>query len=158
MCAWKAHEHINFNFADFQLEEAVNSSNPYYIKSRCAAKIRRSDTFVLLIGTDTYMKRQFVQPEVEAAIDKECLLIGVNLNNWRFKDFWCPEFFNDKGAIFVPFSSRILARALKTTREISDNYYFKDHVYTELGYELVGDTAILPPPLPPTFLQRRRLG
>jgi len=48
--------------------------------------------------------------------------------------------------------------ALKTTGEISDNWYFKDHVYTELGYELVGDTVILPPPPPPPFLQRRRLG
>ena len=26
MCAWKAHERIDFNFADFQLDEAVNSS------------------------------------------------------------------------------------------------------------------------------------
>jgi hypothetical protein len=42
MCAWKAHEDIDFNFADFQLEEAVNSNNPYYIKSKCAAKIRRA--------------------------------------------------------------------------------------------------------------------
>ena len=66
MCAWKAHEHIDFNFEDFQLEEAINSSNPSYIRSRCAAKIRRTDTFVLLIGTDTYTKTQFVQPEVEA--------------------------------------------------------------------------------------------
>jgi len=49
MCAWKAHEDIDFNFADFQLEEEVNSKNPSYIRSRCAAKIRRSDTFVLLI-------------------------------------------------------------------------------------------------------------
>ena len=45
---------------------------PCYIKSRCAAKIRRADTFLLLIGTDTYIKTQFVQPEVEAAVEKEC--------------------------------------------------------------------------------------
>jgi hypothetical protein len=156
MRAWKAHEHIDFNFADFQLEEAINSSHPSYIRSRCAAKIRRTDTLVLLIGTDTYTKTQFVQPEVEAAIEKECLLIGVNLNNSRFKDFWCPSFFDNKGAMFVPYSSRILARALKTPRETSDNWFFKDRVYTELGYELVGDTAVLPPPPPPPFIQRRR--
>ena len=29
MCAWKAHEHIDFNFADFQLDEAVKSQDPY---------------------------------------------------------------------------------------------------------------------------------
>src|SRR5271157_2691018 len=67
MCAWKAHEHINFNFADFQLDEAINSKTPYYIKSVCAAKVRRADTFVLLIGNDTYTKTVFVKDEVEVA-------------------------------------------------------------------------------------------
>ena len=43
MCAWKAHEHIDFDFADFQLDEAINSKNPSYIKSVCRAKIRRAD-------------------------------------------------------------------------------------------------------------------
>jgi hypothetical protein len=150
MCAWKAHEHIEFNFADFQLDEAVNSNNPYYIKSKCAAKIRRADTFVLLIGTDTYIKTQFVEPEVEAAIEKGCRLIGVNLNNCRFKDWLCPSFFADKGALFVPFSSRILAEALKWNRGTptlgsTDDWYFYDWVYTNLGYTLVGNTAVLPP-------------
>jgi hypothetical protein len=28
MCAWKAHEHIDFDFADFQPDEAINSKNP----------------------------------------------------------------------------------------------------------------------------------
>jgi hypothetical protein len=34
MCAWKAHEKIDFSFADFQLDEAINSKNPSYIKKR----------------------------------------------------------------------------------------------------------------------------
>ena len=54
MCAWKAHEHIDFDFADFQLDEAINSQTPYYIKSVCTAKVRLTDTFALLIGGDTY--------------------------------------------------------------------------------------------------------
>src|SRR5262245_61147264 len=97
MCAWRANENIDFNFADFQLEEAVKSTNATYIRSQCAAKIRRVDTFVLLIGTDTYTKTNFVQPEVEAAIEKECRLVGVNLNNCRSKDGWCPSFYANKG-------------------------------------------------------------
>jgi hypothetical protein len=109
MCAWKAHEHIDFNFADFQLEQAVNSENEAYIKRVCRDKIRRADTFVLLIGNDTYTKTTFVKWEVEVAIEKDCSLIGVNLNNSRFKDALCPSFFADKGAVFVPFSSRIVA-------------------------------------------------
>jgi hypothetical protein len=82
MCAWKAHEHIDFDFADFQLDEAINSKNPSYIKSVCRAKIRRADTFVLLIGADTWQKTVFVKAEVEVATEKECRLIGVNLNNF----------------------------------------------------------------------------
>ena len=149
MCAWKAHEHIDFDFADFQLDEAINSENPSYIKSVCRAKIRRADACVLLIGTDTWQKTVFVKAEVEVAIEKECRLIGVNLNNCRFKDVRCPEFFADKGAIFVPFSPRIVARALTWERKVEGNWYFKDHVYTSLGYKLIGDTAVMPPPTNP---------
>lgn len=147
MCAWKAHPHIQFNFADFQLDEAVNSQTPYYIKSVCAAKIRRADTFVLLIGKDTYTKTVFVKGEVEAAAEKGCRLLGVNLNNCRFRDEFCPSFFADVGALFVPYSSRIVAEALSWQKQgASRFYYFPDHVFIELGYRLVGTTAVLPPP------------
>ena len=150
MCAWKAHQHIAFNFADFQLDEAINSQRPHYIKSVCAAKIRRADTFVLLIGADTYTKTVFVKDEVETAVEKGCRLIGVNLNNCRFRDSLCPSFFANVGAMFVPFSSRILAEALVWQKQsVSPSYYFFDEVYTGLGYQLIGNTAVLPQPLNP---------
>ncbi|MDX2253138.1 MAG: TIR domain-containing protein [Nitrospira sp.] len=145
MCAWKAHEHIDFNFADFQLDEAIDSQRPGYIKSICAAKIRRVDTFVLLIGNDTRTKTVFVKDEVETAVEKGCRLIGVNLNNCRFKDALCPAFFADIGALFVPFSSRIIAEAITWQKQgSSPSYYFFDEVYTKLGYQLIGNTAVLP--------------
>ena len=145
MCAWKAHEHIDFNFADFQLDEAINSLTPYYIKSVCAAKVRRVDTFGLLIGSDTYTKTVFVKHEVEVAVEKGCRLIGVNLNNCRLKDALCPDFFANVGALFVPFSSRIVAEALAWPRQgTSLSYYFLDEVYTRLGYQLIDTTAVLP--------------
>jgi hypothetical protein len=154
MCAWKAHEHINFNFANFQLDEAISSENPTYIKWVCRNKVKKVDTFVLLIGEDTFTKTLFVRAEVEVAIEKGCRLIGVNLNNCRFRDSLCPYFFADKGALFVPFSSRILAKALEWTKGpsslgIPDDWQFRDSVYTGLGYTLVGNTAtLLPPPNP----------
>ena len=153
MCAWKAHDHINFNFADFQLDEAINSQTPYYIKSVCNAKIRRADTFVLLIGNDTYEKTVFVKGEVEAAVEKGCRLIGVNLNNCRFRDGLCPQFFANVGALFVPFSSRILAEALAWQQQgTAPSYFFFDEVYTQFGYQLNGTTAVLPkPPNPFAF-------
>lgn len=156
MCAWKAHEHIDFNFADFQLDEAINSNNPSYIKSVCRAKVRLTDTFVLLIGNDTFTKTVFVKDEVEAAVEKGCRMIGVNLNNSRFKDALCPSFFANVGALFVPYSSRILAEALRWQRQgSSPAYYFFEDVYTRLGYKLVGTTAVLPPPANPFSGSRR---
>jgi hypothetical protein len=151
MCAWKANEHIKFDFADFQLDERINSQNPSYIKSVCRNKINKVDTFVLLIGDDTWRKTEFVQSEVEVAIEKGCRLIGVNLNHGRFQDSLCPYFFMNKGALFVPFSPRILAEALRWTpgNNSTSAYYFFDHVYTNLGYELNGTTATLPPPVNP---------
>lgn len=147
MRAWKAHEHIDFNFADFQLDEAINSQTPYYIKSVCAAKVRRADTFVLLIGNDTYTKTVFVKDEVEAAVEKGCRLIGVNLNNCRAKDALCPDFFAGAGALFVPFSSRIIAEALTWQPQGSSPwYYYVDDFYSGLGYQLIGPTAVLPQP------------
>src|SRR5438309_6013920 len=90
MCASKAHEHIDFDFADFQLDEAINSENEYYIKQVCRNKIRRAETYALLIGNDTFLKTTFVKWEVEVAIEKGCRLIGVNLNNCRSMDALCP--------------------------------------------------------------------
>ena len=83
----------------------------------CAAKVRRADTFVLLIGNDPYTKTVFVKDEVEVAVEKGCRLVGGNLNNCRVKDALCPNFFANVGAMFVPFSSRIVAEALAWKRE-----------------------------------------
>ena len=151
MCAWKEHEHIDFDFADFQIDEAINSENEYYIKGICRNKIRRSDTYALLIGRDTFTKTTFVKWEVEIAIEKGCRLIGINLNNSRWKDYLCPSFFADKAAVFVPFSSRILTRALEPwIREPlplfhTDNWSFRDDFYRSLGYNLIGNAAVLLP-------------
>jgi hypothetical protein len=155
MCAWKVHEHIDFDFADFQLDNAINSENEYYIKQVCRNKIRRADTYALLIGNDTFTKTTFVKWEVEVAVEKGCRLIGINLNNARRKDARCPWFFRDKGALFVPFSSRIVAKALEPWKrpEGSDSrrrdWSFSDALYSGLAYKLVGTTAILPPPINP---------
>jgi hypothetical protein len=161
MRAWKAHDNIDFDFADFQLSDAIKSQNSYYIKSVCREKIRLVNTFVLLIGSDTRFKTDFVRDEVEVAIEKGCRLIGVNINNCRVKDSLCPAFFAGKGAMFVPFSSRIVAEALKgwSVRPLqfgeSNNWGFSDAVYKELGYQLEGITATLPQPANPFHLGGR---
>src|SRR5262245_6019484 len=39
MLAWKAHEHIDFNFCDCQLPDAIDSENESYIKRVCRERI-----------------------------------------------------------------------------------------------------------------------
>jgi hypothetical protein len=74
----------------------------------------------------------------------------MNLNNCG-SSMWCPEFFANKGAVFMPFSSRVGVEALKSVDpRLPGDWYFYDHVYKSLGDDLVGDTAVLPekPTLP----------
>ena len=151
MTAWKANENIDFDFADFQLNDAIRSQNEYYIKSICGGKIRRSDTFILLIGEDTYQKDNYVEAEIEAAVEKGCRLIGANLNGCRFKDHLCPWFFMNLGALFVPYSPHIVAAALRQWHRpppesnlTTGNWYFYDWLYTNLGYTLGPTTATWP--------------
>src|ERR1051326_852044 len=80
MTAWKAHEHIDFNFTDCQLVRAVNSQDERYIKQLLRQRIDMAGYFIQLIGPDTRFKRAFVRWEAEVALEKRCTMIGVNLN------------------------------------------------------------------------------
>lgn len=137
MKAWKVNTRFDFNFADFQIEKAINSENEEYIKSLIRKRINMSGTFISLIGADTKNKHKFVRWEMEVALEKKCRIIGVNLNGSRvFDDLLCPPILKDKGAIFLPFSPTIIAYALENfQKEEESNWYYGDNVYKELGYE-----------------------
>jgi hypothetical protein len=150
MTAWKANENIDFDFADFQLDDALDSEDEHYIKSIIRPKIRYSDTYALLIGNDTYTKTTYVKWEIEVAIEKGCRLIGINLNHSRFNDWLCPWFFLNVGALFVPYSPQIVGLALEpwkrpSTHMTFGNWFFTDYSYHYFGYKLEGTTARLPP-------------
>jgi hypothetical protein len=88
------------------------------------------------------------------AIEKKCKLIGVNLDNWRvLNPARCSSVFQAVDAAFVPFSPQILAWALEKwtppSPATSNSYFFQDWVYQNLGYALVGNTAVRPPKPPP---------
>lgn len=136
MLAWKANEHIDFDFADCQLSDAVNSEDEAYIKRKCRERINMAGTFAVLIGNDTRSKHKYVRWEMEVAIEKKCRIIGINLDASRkVVDSTCPPIIRNIGAIFVPYSPKIVAYALKNyVMKSSDDYSYKDHVYTELGY------------------------
>ena len=50
-------------------------------------------------------------------------------------DRTCPPIIRNIGAIFVPFSPKIVAYTLKNYKmNPNDNYHYEDEVYTQLGY------------------------
>ncbi len=138
MTAWKSNKNIDFNFADCQLHNEVNSDNEAYIKRKCRERINMAGKYVLLIGEDTKSKHKYVRWEAEVAIEKGCTIIGVNLNGSKsMVKATCPPIIRDIGAIFVPFSPQIIAYAIKNYRmhNDNDNYHYKKSVYKSLGYE-----------------------
>lgn len=136
MLAWKKNEHIDFNFADCQLSQEIHSENEAYIKRKCRERINMAGTFAVLIGQDTRSKHKYVRWEMEVAIEKQCRIIGINLDKSRnVVDATCPPIIRNIGAIFVPFSPKIVAYALENYQmRANDDFHYKDHIYTQLGY------------------------
>ncbi|PIR49089.1 hypothetical protein COU80_01605 [Candidatus Peregrinibacteria bacterium CG10_big_fil_rev_8_21_14_0_10_55_24] len=135
MQAWKTNEHIDFSFTDCQLPDVVNSENEDYVKRKCRERINMAGKFIQLIGENTRFKRKYVRWEAEAAIEKGCTMIGVNLNGSREHDALCPSWLEGIGAIFIPFSPAIVKYSLENYKMFEDgNYHYKDSVYTQLGY------------------------
>jgi hypothetical protein len=137
MQAWKANENIDFNFADCQLHNEINSENEVYIKRKCRERINMAGKYVLLIGQDTKSKHKYVRWEADVAIEKGCTIIGVNLDGSRsMVRNTCPAIIRDIGAIFVPFSPAIVAHAIENYKmhDDNENYHYKDSVYKRLGY------------------------
>ena len=137
MLAWKANKNIDFNFADCQLNREVNSENETYVKRKCRERINMAGKYVMLVGENTQSKHKYVRWEAEVAIEKGCTIIGVNLDGSReMVEATCPPIIRDMGAMFVPFSPKIVAYAIENYKmhEDRNNYHYKNHVYKKLGY------------------------
>lgn len=136
MLAWKENERIDFDFTNCQLGNEIGSENEAYIKSKCRNRINMAGTFAVLIGQDTRSKHKYVRWEMEVAIEKKCRIIGINLDkSRRVVDATCPPIIRNIGAIFVPFSPKIVAYALEKYKMHPDkDYHYEDHIYTQLGY------------------------
>ncbi len=137
MQAWKEHERIDFNFVDCQLATEIHSESEAYIKAKCRERINMAGTFIALIGNDTRSKHKYVRWEMEVAIEKECRIIGVNLDGSRkVVDNTCPPILRNIGAMFVPFSPKIIAYALDNYKmHPSDDYHYLDLIYNQLGFK-----------------------
>lgn len=147
MLAWKAHEHIDFNFYDCQLQDEIRSEDETYIKAKCRTRLDMAGTFIQLIGADTRYKYKYVRWEAEVALEKRCRIIGVNLDDWKqVNETTCPPILRNAGVAFVPFSPHIVAHALEHAEyHASDDWSYPDTVYTGLGYVIRGPRAERPP-------------
>lgn len=135
MQAWKAHEHIDFNFVDCQLPNAINSDDEQYVKRCLRERIDMAGRYAMLIGDDTKFQRKFVPWEAEVAREKGCVLIGVNLDGARRISPKCPSVLRGVGAVFVPFSPKIVAHALQNYGgNKSEDWQYPAETYTRLGY------------------------
>jgi hypothetical protein len=105
---WNENENIDFNFKDFQ-PYGTSSPTTRITLGPLRRQIRLTDTFILLIGNDTDTKTEYAAGS--RGRNREGLPTHRDEFNDRFGDWFCPSFFADKGAVFMPFSSRIGARA-----------------------------------------------
>jgi hypothetical protein len=136
MIAWKENENIDFNFTNCQLHDDINSENEDYIKRKCRERINLAGKYILLIGENTRYKHKYVLWEAEVAKEKDCTIIGVNLDGSKqMVDSKTPAVIKNIGAIFVPFSPKIISYAIENYQmRVDGNYQFLDEVYQKLGY------------------------
>ena len=141
---WQKNKHMPFNFCNCQLTQALKSEDEAYIKRRCRRRINMASKFLLLIGSDTWRKELYVKWEVEEAVAKNCSIIAVNLDHCRgMNPILTPDFIKNVGALFVPFSTRIIEFALaQHPPKQSGNIVYEDWFYEQQGYRLVNDKAI----------------
>jgi len=96
-----------------------------------------------------------VRWEAEVAVEKNCTIIGVNLDKTRFMNAArTPPVIHDVGGIFVTFSPPIVAHALKHFKmHESGNYFYPDETYRKLGYVIDGARAYRPKSKFPDFFR-----
>jgi hypothetical protein len=136
MLAWKGTEGIDFHFADCRLDRETNREDEDYIKARVRERIGTAEKYALLIGEDTWYRNNYVAWEAAVAVEQGCTIIGINLDGARqIVETKCPAAIRDIGAIFVPFSPRIVAYALVNYRRRGQgNWHFPEEVYRQLEF------------------------
>jgi hypothetical protein len=141
MQAWEKSGAFDFEFCTCHLGSAIGETETT-IKRICRSRIRQGSSFLLLISATTRSDR-YAQWEAEVALEKECNIIGVNLDGSRTMDpAKCPAVIQNIGALFVPFSPQIIAYAVKHPHHrMLGDWTFTDVVYRQLGYIFAGTLA-----------------
>lgn len=136
MLGWSDAGYADVSFSNCKLIDELDPEDEGQIKQKCREHLSAADTFVILIGKDTRYKHKYVCWELEVVIEKGYRIIAVNLDNARtMVEHTCPSLLISAGAIFVPFSPKIVLYAIENFSKMSTkNYYYGDDIYKKLGY------------------------
>lgn len=116
MCAWREHEHIDFNFYNaHDLNSARDSSQEESIKRQLRERMQNAKQFILLVGKRTRYLTKFVKWEVEYARKLDLPVIVSNLNGAKTYDAsLCPSWAVDTilSTVHISFGKNIIKHAL----------------------------------------------
>lgn len=147
MRAWKANNHIDFNFHDaHDLNTARDSSLDSTIRRRLRERLNETKQVVMLIGDQTRTiaadQRRFLFYEAETIAAIGLPVVFANLNGSRLvQQGKLPTVLTDRYSISVSFQPAIIRYALDhfvddyaaNSRTKSTPHYYKAHVYESLG-------------------------
>ena len=144
MQAWKANEHIDFNFYNVHdINPNPNLTSEVAIKRQLRERFENTKNFVLLVGEKTKNLYKYVRWEIDQAMERKLPIIVVNLNGKRELDNnLCPPIIRDSLAIHVSFHAAIVKYALdnwenfhyeKRQKNDYQAYCYEASVYKELG-------------------------
>ncbi len=122
MTAWRANEHIDFNFYDaHELNSARDTSTTDSIKAQLRERMANAKQMVLLVGEKTKGLRRFVPWEIELARKQDIPIIVVNLNGKRDYDpDRCPSTIgSDVYTMHVAFYAKIIKLAMDDFARLS---------------------------------------
>lgn len=144
MQAWKANEHIDFDFHNaHDIKPNPSLTSEVDIKTQLRERFENTKNFVLLVGEKTKYLYKYVRWEIEEARERNLPIIVVNLNMKRERDEnLCPPIIRDGLAVHVSFNAAIIKYALddwenshykKRKKNDHQPEYYEASVYEKLG-------------------------
>jgi len=145
MQAWKANQHIDFDFLDaHDINTALDSSQPATIERRLTDRLANTKQVVMLIGDATRRKAgdgvSFLHHEATVIKKLKLPVIFANLNGSRVvESSRLPFSLSEQYTISVSFQPAIIKYALD---DFVDGFvyspdkgphHYKSHVYSNLG-------------------------
>lgn len=107
--AWSANHKFDLSFDDFSNDISVDSTEALVIKDAILKKMRKSDIFLCIVGSNTH-KSKWVSWEIEKAIELEMPIVAVKIN----KSFSSPPLLKGNNVSWaLSFKEKSITKALE---------------------------------------------